>query len=112
MLVHNDSQSELEHPNLTPKQRRAIKLVATNNTDAEVAQKVGVNRETVNRWRRRNSDFQKAVEEYRKQLFENERIKMAENLSQFNAAIQKYLPKKYLKLANSYIELLANLSQE
>lgn len=42
---------------LNDKQLNAINLIISGKTDTEVAEKIGVSRETVNQWKNKNHDF-------------------------------------------------------
>lgn len=97
--------SELDYPNLTSKQCQAVELVAVEKPDGEVAQLVGVTRETVNRWRHHDLAFKKAVAACRARLAADSYAKQTDDLSQLTNAFQKYLPKKYCRLAMSYLPM-------
>ena len=53
---------------LTPKQLNAVDLIVAGLTDSAVAEQIGVNRNTVNRWRLYDPTFQVALGERRAQL--------------------------------------------
>lgn len=104
------SSYELESPNLTRKQCQCLDLVALGLTDGEIAQTVGVKRETVNRWRHHDLAFRKAVQLRNKQLsFEAYFEQMQEDLELLAEVFEKYLPKKYYRPALSYLKLLRSL---
>ena len=68
--VEDDSEryakQEAEKQALKDQQLLAIPLILAGKTDAEVAEAVGVARETVNRWRNHDFDFQRELRESRK----------------------------------------------
>ena len=51
---------------LSSKQAAAIELILSGMKDGEVAERVGVNRKTINRWRTFNEDFRAALITQRK----------------------------------------------
>lgn len=97
--------SEFDYLNLTNKQRQAVDLIAADKTDVEVARLVGVTRETVNRWRHHDSTFKKTVLARRACLTADLLVNQTDDLSQLADAFQKYLPKKYCRLAMSYLPI-------
>lgn len=97
--------SEFDYPNLTNKQRQAVDLVAADKTDVEVARLVGVTRETVNRWRHHDLAFKKIVVARRARFAADILVNQTDDLSQLADAFQKYLPKKYCRLAMSYLPM-------
>lgn len=104
------SNYELESPILTEKQSQSLDLFALGLTDGEIAQTVGVKRETVNRWRHHDSALKKAIELRHKQLtFDAYFEQMQEDLELLAEAFKKYLPKKYYRPALSYLRLLRSL---
>lgn len=46
-----------EHTKLNEKQFKAINLILEGNGDAEIAEEIGVTRETVNRWKNQDDSF-------------------------------------------------------
>lgn len=56
---------------LTIEQASAIDLVMAGLSDREVAEKVGVSRETVNRWRNRHPAFRAELNRRRRALWDN-----------------------------------------
>ena len=54
---------------LTPQQEAAVDLLAVGNTVTQVADAVGVARQTVSEWRNRNAAFQAAVNSRRLELW-------------------------------------------
>ena len=55
---------------LSSKQAAAIELILSGMKDGEVAERVGVNRKTINRWRNYNEDFRAALIKQRKTQYE------------------------------------------
>ena len=55
---------------LSQKQLNAIDLILTGLNDREVAESLGVGRNTVNKWRNHDADFQAELNERRKELNE------------------------------------------
>jgi hypothetical protein len=55
---------------LSDEKQRAIPLILTGQTDREVAEGVGVSRETVTRWRNENPDFIAALNHERCQIWD------------------------------------------
>ena len=53
---------------LSPAQLSAVELIAEGHTDAEAARILKVSRQSVNTWRNHNPDFQKAVDETRREI--------------------------------------------
>ena len=60
-----DAKREAEKQSLKDQQLLAIPLILAGKTDAEVAEAVGVSRETVNRWKNHDHDFQRELRESR-----------------------------------------------
>ena len=60
----NDKQKGKEKA-LKPKQEAALELAAAGMRDAEIALRVGVTRQSVNRWRNQDADFIRSLEERR-----------------------------------------------
>jgi len=56
---------------ITIKQLNAIDLLVQGLSDREVAEKVGVARETVTRWRNENAEFRVALNQRRKEIWGN-----------------------------------------
>jgi DNA-binding XRE family transcriptional regulator len=59
------AKQEAEKKALKDQQMLAIPLILAGKTDAEVAEAVGVARETINRWRNHDFDFQRELSESR-----------------------------------------------
>jgi transcriptional regulator with XRE-family HTH domain len=62
--------------NLTVEQQNAIDLLVTGASDREVAEKVGVSRQTVTNWRLNNLVFQAELHRLRKDLWGNSKDRM------------------------------------
>ena len=54
---------------LSPRQQEAVRLLLKGRRDTEVATELGIARETVNRWKRRDNIFKAALEAERKRLW-------------------------------------------
>lgn len=96
--------TESDYLKLTTQKLQAVALVAADKNDVEVAQIVGVSRETVNRWRHHNPAFKKAVSAHRKQLAVDIYIEQSDDLSELIHVFKKYLPKKYYRIAMKLLE--------
>ena len=58
---------------LSQKQLTAIDMILTGLNDREVAEALGVGRNTVNKWRNHNEDFQAELNERRRELKEDKK---------------------------------------
>jgi len=68
--------SEETQSNLTDKQRLAVAHLVQGLSDAEVAEKVGVTRETVNRWRNSDDGFLLALNAARAEVWRDAHDKL------------------------------------
>lgn len=59
---------------LSPKQARAVELIAAGRTVAEVGALIGVARQTVSGWKNHNSEFSEAVESAREDIIASTRM--------------------------------------
>lgn len=74
-LANPDSLSDDladEFDELSAEQLQAIPLIIQGKTDAEVAEAIGKTRETVNRWRNHNEEFNEALDDARSSYFESQ----------------------------------------
>ena len=95
---------------LRPKQTMALELLARGQTDTEVARAVGVGRETVNRWRRHNPNFQACLKK-RLDFVRVDVEKEPDDIQQqITLVLQKYLPKKQFQFVAQGLEQLAHRS--
>ena len=101
---------------LSANQQRAIELAMAGNKDQEVAEAVGVTRETVCRWRHQ-PEFRAALNAYRKEVFgaTRERLRdlateaveaLAEGLADENPKVRVQAAVHILKAAKLYGERL------
>jgi hypothetical protein len=68
-MVDTDTTACNETHTLTAKQLRAVDLLASGNSEREVAEMVGCDRATLWRWRKRNAAFQGALNARRDELW-------------------------------------------
>ena len=96
---------------LRPKQTMALELLARGQTDTEVARAVGVGRETVNRWRRHNPNFQACLKKRLDLVGEIAQQSYPDDIQQqITLVLQKYLPKKQFQFVAQGLEQLAHRS--
>ena len=81
-----------DHNNgLSDKQEMALELVMSGMTDGEVAKRVGVSRQWVNRWRNRDGDFMEALEMRRQMLREQHMKRLSQLMDQAIAILGEAL---------------------
>lgn len=68
-MPRNTTKSDTEK--ITPKQAQAVELVFAGRNQTEVAEAVGVGRETVSRWINHDAEFQAALNRRRFHLWES-----------------------------------------
>lgn len=56
-MITNDHNRSQNYDFLSSQQLRAIKLIVLGNTQEAIANEIGVNRETISRWKTRNPTF-------------------------------------------------------
>ena len=81
-----------DHNNgLSDKQEMALELVMSGMTDGEVAKRVGVSRQWVNRWRNRDGDFMEALETRRQMMREHHMNRLSQLMDQAIAILGEAL---------------------
>jgi hypothetical protein len=100
----NADEITVDHQNarartLTPQQLAAIELLIAGRSDVEVAAKVGVTRETVNRWRNWNPLFVATLNEWRLDLWKATRERLRHLNAQALDVIEQHLRAGNLKAA-------------
>jgi Homeodomain-like domain len=71
MTRQNQTNPDTSRPELTPQQAAAVDLLAVGRTITEVAEAVGVTRQTVSGWLNQDPVFEAAVNRRRQELWEN-----------------------------------------
>lgn len=69
MATKADKNRQIDLRTLNPQQAAAVDLVVAGQRDAEIAEAVGVTRQTVNAWRHWHPEFQAAVNRQRADLW-------------------------------------------
>ena len=77
--------------NVTDSQRQAVSLILAGKTDGEVAQAVGVARETVNRWRNGDDLFMITLNAERHRLWDAHRERLTSLVGKAITAVEKGL---------------------
>lgn len=67
-MITNDHNSSQSYIFLTSQQLEAIELIILGSTQEVIAEKVGVNRETISRWKTRNPTFIRELKRQRQML--------------------------------------------
>jgi hypothetical protein len=74
--------NNMDEKSLTQKQEKALELVVRGCSDVEVARRVGVSRQIINRWRNHDTGFQYELEMRRQAVREKHQDKMNELVEQ------------------------------
>ena len=90
----NEKQRDAEKKVLKDQQMLAIPLILVGNTDAEVAEAVGVTRETINRWRNRDQDFRDELFNSRRACFDANMAYLSKANSRAVEVMQELLDSK------------------
>jgi hypothetical protein len=99
MSRQNQTNPDTPRPELTPQQAAAVDLLALGRTITEVAEAVGVTRQTVSGWRNQQPEFQAALNRKRRELWEAWRDRLRALLAPALDVIQSELEKGNFKVA-------------
>ena len=100
----NQTNPDTSRPELTPRQAAAVELLAVGRTITEVAEAVGVTRQTVSVWRNQQAEFQAALNRKRRELWEERRDRFRAMLSPALDVIQTELEKGNLTAALAVVK--------
>lgn len=100
--------TDKDRSRLSQKQLQAIELIMTGMTDKEVAEKVGVARQTVNEWRNHNPAFIAEMNRRRKAMYEASLNRLLRLTSKSLDAIEKELENGNWKLAVEIMRMVFN----
>jgi len=90
---------------LSPKQILALPLVLEGNTDDQVAQAVGVKRQTVNEWRNRDPRFRAEVNRQQNELFRGTRERLERMTEKATRVLDLELERGSVKAAIEFLKL-------
>src|SRR5262249_17311347 len=99
MTRQNQTNPDTSRPELTPQQAAAVDHLALGRTITEVAEAVGVTRETVSGWLNQQPEFQAALNRKPRELWEGWRDRLRAMLPSALDVIQSELEKGNLKAA-------------
>jgi predicted transcriptional regulator len=99
MTRQNQTNPDTSRPELTPQQAAAVDLLALGRTITEVAEAVGVTRQTVSGWLNQQPEFQAALNRKRRELWEGWRDRLRAMLPSALDVIESELEKGNLKAA-------------
>ena len=71
MATKRDTESQL-----TPQQELALDLLATGKTVTQVAEALGVSRQTVSKWLNQDCEFQQALEDRQRELWQDAKLRV------------------------------------
>ena len=109
-LTCPSAYSEPEPEGLSEDQMRAIPLIMEGKTDAEVGEAIGKARETVNRWRNQDPEFQRQLNAARNTYLDSQRAALTARAQKAIAVLDRLLDSEDEKIRLQAVSLLLKLT--
>jgi transposase-like protein len=109
-VTNSDKSRQLNDDELSQKQMIAIDLVVSGMPDGEVAKKLGLARQTINKWRNHDLDFKYILACRRLQIMESFRDKLTGMAERAIEILAKNMESADEKVQNQSAQIILRLS--